>query len=300
MFRIAFHPDYILDLPKGHRFPMEKYELLPQQLLLEGTVEESQFFAPGPCPDQWLKHCHEPNYLNKLRSLSLNPKEVRKSGFPQSRALMDREWMIMEGSRKGVDYALKDGIAFNIAGGTHHAGPSRAEGFCLLNDLAIAACYGIHGLDMKQVLIIDLDVHQGDGTAEIFKNEKRVYTFSMHGKNNFPLKKQQSDWDLALEDGTGDELYLNLLSDALEKLFNTVQPELICFQSGVDVLGTDKLGRMNLSLEGCKTRDRMVLENAKQRNIPLIAAMGGGYSPHIKDIIEAHANTYRLAAEIYS
>jgi len=196
-------------------------------------------------------------------------------------------------------YALQNGISMNIAGGTHHAFTNRGGGFCLLNDIAIAANFLLHEKLAKQVLVVDLDVHQGDGTAQIFRRESRVFTFSMHGANNYPLQKENSDLDIGLPDFTDDHHYLQELEIHLPWLIDKVQPDFIFYQSGVDILNTDKLGKLSVTRQGCKQRDRIVLKTAYQHKIPLVASMGGGYSENFKDIIEAHANTFRLAQEIF-
>ncbi len=192
-----------------------------------------------------------------------------------------------------AELALKYGAAMNIAGGTHHAYSNRGEGFCLLNDQAIAANWLLKEKLVDRILIIDLDVHQGNGTAELFQDSKNVYTFSMHGKNNYPLKKERSTRDVELPDGTTDQQYLDTLDRQLESILNEFEPNFIFYQSGVDVLATDKLGRLSMSLDGCKLRDETVFNCAKQLQIPIVCSMGGGYSPNIKDILEAHANTFR-------
>lgn len=299
MLKIAFHPIYKHPLPEGHRFPMEKYELLPQQLLYEGTCTKENFFEPEFVNDKYILAVHNANYFERLKNLQLDKKEIRKSGFPLSQVLVDREQIIADGTVKGVHYAMENGIAMNIAGGTHHAYSNRAEAFCLLNDQAIAARYLINKNLAKKILIVDLDVHQGNGTAEIFQNDDSVFTFSMHGKSNYPFKKETSDLDIALEDHTGDKKYLETLKETLPKLIEAQQPDFIFYLSGVDILASDKLGRLGCTVEGCKERDRFVLQTCHDLGIPVQCSMGGGYSKDIKVIIEAHANTYRLAQEIY-
>jgi acetoin utilization deacetylase AcuC-like enzyme len=242
---------------------------------------------------------HDAAYLKKLETLSLSRQEERKTGFPLDQKLVDREWMIMEGTLRCAWFALESGIAMNIAGGTHHAYTDRGEGFCLLNDNAIAANALLQEQKAKKILIVDLDVHQGNGTAQIFANENRVFTFSMHGEKNYPLHKEKSDLDIGLPDGIGDNAYLQLLHENLARLLDEVQPDFMFFQCGVDILSTDKLGRLGISKEGCKARDRIVLQSAKTNRIPLVCSMGGGYSEKIADIVDAHANTFRLAQEIY-
>jgi len=299
MLKVAWSPSYVLPLPPNHRFPMSKYEVLPQQLIYEGTIKEANIFAPEPLAEQWIVTTHTADYWHQLSSLLLSPQEVRRTGFPLTSELVHREITIMNGTLQCAEYALQHGVAMNIAGGTHHAFTNRGEGFCLLNDIAIAANYLLEKKLADRILVVDLDVHQGNGTAQIFRHEPRVFTFSMHGANNYPLVKEQSDLDIGLPDGTDDSFYLKTLDANLKNLMDKVQPDFIFFQSGVDILDTDKLGKLSVSRQGCKQRDRLVLETAKQNRVPIVASMGGGYSENFRDIIEAHANTYRLAQEIF-
>ena len=299
MIPVAFDPIYILPLPENHRFPMEKYELLHRQLIHEGTCEPEDFFSPTKIDNDSVTAIHQKVYVERLKGLKLNKAEIRKIGFPISQQLIDREFIIAGGTLSGSLKALEYGIAFNIAGGTHHAFSSHGEAFCLLNDQAIAAQYLLEKELAKKILIIDLDVHQGNGTAEIFQKEDRVFTFSMHGKKNYPFKKEQSDLDIALEDKTNDKIYIEILREALPKLLKSVKPDFIFYLSGVDVLESDRLGRLSISIKGCEARDQMVLKCCHDENIPVQCSMGGGYSKDIKLIIEAHANTYRVAQKIY-
>ena len=298
--KIAYAPVYKYALPKGHRFPMEKYHLLCEQLLYEGTIDSNQLFSPKPLREEILLWTHTPTYWNQLKQGNLSRKEIRNIGFPFSPQLVQRGLRISQGTIDCATYALNDGIALNIAGGTHHAFSDHGEGFCLLNDIAIAANYLLRSKQVNQILIVDLDVHQGNGTAQIFQNRPEVFTFSMHGQNNYPLRKAKSDLDIGLRDGTEDALYLKILASTLDQLINTIYPNIIFYLSGVDVLETDKLGRLNLSRYGCKVRDQAVLESAKKYEIPIAVSMGGGYSSQLSDIIEAHANTYRVARSIYT
>ena len=298
MLKIAFDKKYVLPLPEGHRFPMLKYELIPDQLLYEGLVSKEQFFSPKKIKENWVEKAHDRKYIQKLNSLTLTKSEIRKTGFPLTKELVDREYMITEGSRKCVDYAIEFGAAANIAGGTHHAFRDRGEGFCLFNDVAVASYYAIEKFQMNQILVIDLDVHQGNGTASIFKEENRVYTFSMHGKKNYPFKKETSDLDIELDDGVKDGEYLKTLEHTIKKLDNTLEPNLIFYISGVDILSTDKLGRLKVSRDGCKKRDEMIYEFAQKKNIPIVTSMGGGYSEKIYDIVEAHCNTYKCMLQL--
>ncbi|RAJ18096.1 histone deacetylase family protein [Olleya aquimaris] len=300
MLKIAYHPIYCHPLPEGHRFPMLKYELLPEQLIHEGTCTKNNFFEPVRMLDEApILAVHDPEYFYDLLNITLNQRAARKIGFPLSEVLIEREITIADGTIKASEIALQQGIAMNIAGGTHHAYTNRGEAFCMLNDQAIGARFLQKKKLAKQILIVDLDVHQGNGTAQIFKNDTSVFTFSMHGKHNYPFKKEESDLDIELENNIGDDEYLSILRKTLPKLINQIQPDFIYYLCGVDVIVTDKLGKLGLTISGCKARDEYVLETCKNNNIPVMCSMGGGYSPDIKTIVEAHANTFRLAQDIY-
>lgn len=300
MLSIAYDPIYQLPLPEGHRFPMEKYDLLPKQLIHEGTCTEEDFFVPKKIAFSALERVHTPLYLENLLKGKLNSKEIRKIGFPLSKTLIEREQIIAGGTVEGALKALKNGIAMNIAGGTHHAFSDHGEAFCLLNDQAIAAQYLLDHTPVQRVLIIDLDVHQGNGTAEIFKYNPQVFTFSIHGAKNYPFHKETSDLDIALEDHTPDQVYLDQVKLHVPLLIEEFQPDFIFYLCGVDVVATDKLGRLGMSINGCKTRDQLVLSLCKEKNIPVQCSMGGGYSKDIKVILEAHSNTFRVAQHIYN
>ncbi len=299
MFKIAYSDNYYFPLPTGHKFPIQKYDLLPRQLLYEGTIEEKQLFKPDLCDVKYLQAVHAPEYVANFMQLNLSPREQRITGFLHNKELVERELTLVEGTRKCALYALEDGISFNIAGGTHHAYSNKGEGFCMLNDQAVAAQALIDDQKVERVLIVDLDVHQGQGTAEIFSDSKNVFTFSMHGKNNYPLRKERSFRDVELDDNCNGLTYLTVLEKQLMELKQLVQPEFIFFQSGVDVLKSDKLGRLALSIDECKERDLMVLSFCKEFHIPVVCTMGGGYSPDIKTVVEAHANTYRVASQLF-
>jgi acetoin utilization deacetylase AcuC-like enzyme len=208
MLKIAYSPIYQHSLPEGHRFPMLKYELIPEQLLYEGTCNPENFFSPHPVDEKWILRTHTEKYWEDLKNLSLDPKMIRKIGFPLSEQLVLRETIITQGTIDCSVYAQKFGVSMNVAGGTHHAYTDKGEGFCLLNDVAIASNYLLDNGLATKILVIDLDVHQGNGTAEIFQNEPRVFTFSMHGKENYPLHKEHSDLDIALKTFTKDDEYL--------------------------------------------------------------------------------------------
>lgn len=299
MLKIAYSPIYHHPLPEGHRFPMAKYSLLPKQLLYEGTCLPGNFFEPKPLPENQVLRTHSSDYWLKLKNQNLSRTEERKTGFPISEALVKRELIICQGTIDNALFALKHGVSMNIAGGTHHAFKDRGEGFCLLNDSAIASDYLLDNHLASKILIVDLDVHQGNGTAKIFEKEARVFTFSMHGGHNYPLHKENSNLDVALQDGIGDDDYLKLLLHHFPKVLHDFQPDFVFYQSGVDILSTDKLGRLGLSMEGCKTRDKIILETCKNLQLPIAVNMGGGYSYKISEIVDAHANTFRLAQEIW-
>jgi len=299
MLKIAFDPIYAHPLPEGHRFPMLKYELIPAQLLHEGLISADNLFSPQPLDEQTILWTHDENYWQQLRDLTLPAKEQRRIGFPLNAQLVEREIRIAKGTIDGCHFAMDNGVAFNVAGGTHHAGTNWGEGFCMLNDQAIAANYLLHNNLAKSILIIDLDVHQGNGTAQIFENEPRVFTFSMHGANNFPARKERSDLDIPLPDGVSDDEFLSIVKQQVPRLIAQQKPDFVFYLAGVDVLESDKLGKLALSKEACKERDRLVLEQCKQAGIPVQVSMGGGYSPQIKDIVDAHCNTYRVALDLY-
>lgn len=299
MLKIAFDPIYAHPLPAGHRFPMLKYELIPQQLMHEGLITAENLFSPDPLDEETILLTHENGYWERLRNLKLSAQEERRTGFLLTAKLVEREIRIAKGTIDGCMFAREFGVAFNVAGGTHHAGTNWGEGFCLLNDQAIAANYLLHYQLYHRILIIDLDVHQGNGTAQIFRQKQKVFTFSMHAETNFPFRKEPSDLDVGLKDGTNDEEYLSQLNKNLPETLNRFKPDFIFYLAGVDVLATDKLGKLALTKDGCKERDFIVLEHAKALGLPVQVSMGGGYSPEIKDIVEAHCNTYKVANELY-
>ena len=299
ILKIAYNPIYAHPLPEGHRFPMLKYELIPAQLLHEGSITNDNIFSPAVCPDEIILWTHDKAYLERLHHQTLSAKEQRHIGFPQSPALTQRELMIAQGTIDCCHFAMQNGVAMNVAGGTHHAFADRGEGFCMLNDMAIAANYLLHKNLAQQILIIDLDVHQGNGTAKLFENEKRVFTFSMHGEHNYPFHKEKSDLDMPLKDGIDDDAYLGLLKGILPKLITEIKPDFAFYLSGADILATDRYGKLKVSMDGCRQRDEFVFTTLKQHHIPCAVSMGGGYSADVKIITEAHCNTFRTALEVF-
>jgi acetoin utilization deacetylase AcuC-like enzyme len=299
MIKIAYCDLYAHPLPSGHRFPMLKYELIPLQLLHIGLISNSNLFCPEPVAETVIQETHELNYWKSLKELTLGLKEQRRIGFPLTAQLLERELRIVQGTIDGSVYALAHGIAFNVAGGTHHAGRNWGEGFCLLNDQAIAANYLLNNNLATRILIIDLDVHQGNGTAEIFSNEPNVFTFSMHGDKNFPFRKEQSDLDIALPNDMDGFNYLMRLKQILPEVIKSFQPDFVFYLAGVDVLATDKLGKLKLSKSDVVERDTIVFSTCKAHNLPVQVSMGGGYSTEIKDIVDAHCNTFKVGFDIF-
>lgn len=296
--RVAFAPIYRYDLPAGHRFPMEKYELLPMQLIREGVLEEADFFLPSRLTEEDLMLTHTSAYWDKLEHQHLSAREIRAIGFPMTSLLVERGRYIARGTYDCAQYAESEGISLNIAGGTHHAYADRGEGFCVFNDIAIAARMLLHEGRCKKIMVVDLDVHQGNGTAHIFREESRVFTFSMHGLKNYPLRKEHSDLDIGLPDHTTDLEYLRELEHHLPRIVNQFKPDLVFYQAGVDVLKEDKLGRLDLSLEGCMMRDHFVLSLCYTLGIPVVVTMGGGYPLRLTTLITAHTNTYKVARSL--
>ena len=299
MFTIAYHSIYAHPLPENHRFPMLIYELIPGQLLHEGVITKGNLFAPEPLAEDIILQTHTSDYWQRMKAGKLTEKEMRAIGFPQSLQLVEREMIISKGTIDCAINALRYGVSLNVAGGTHHAFADRGEGFCLLNDFAIASHYLLNKKLVKKILIADLDVHQGNGTASIFEDDNRVFTFSMHGQHNYPFHKEKSDLDIGLPDDTKGEQYLHILKETLPRLIEKEKPDFMCFVAGVDVLATDKFGKLKLSIEDCKQRDEIVFTNCRKHDIPVAVAMGGGYSPDVRTIVEAHCNTFKLAKEMF-
>ncbi len=278
---------------------MEKYDLLPEQLLYEGTLIKDDFFHPEPLSEAQILRTHTEEYWLKLKHGNLTSSEIRATGFPFHESLVNRGRHIANGTLQCMYHAMRDGVSLNIAGGTHHSFADRGEGFCIFNDIAIATNELLYEGLVRKVLIVDLDVHQGNGTAKIFEGDDRAFTFSMHCQHNYPLRKEQSDLDIGLPDRTDDKVYLQTLQSVLPGLLDSTMPDVVFYLSGVDVIASDKLGRLELTIEGCRMRDEYVLKQCKIREIPVAVSMGGGYSSRLADIIEAHANTFRVARELY-
>ena len=299
MIKIAYSDRFVLDLPEEHKFPMIKYELIKEQLLYEGTITEDNLFDPGLIDEEIVRLTHDATYLQRVKSQALTKHEIRRIGFPMTEKLYKRSLSSSCGTLYAVKNALRYGIGFNTAGGTHHAFKAKGEGFCILNDIAISSNWLLNTNEVQKILVVDLDVHQGNGTASIFENNSKVFTFSMHGADNYPLKKEKSDLDIGLKAYTEDETYLGYLKHHLPRLIESEKPDFIFYQAGVDIIESDALGKLNVSRQGCKQRDEIVLEACYNNGIPVAVSMGGGYSPRVADIVDAHCNTYRSAFQIY-
>lgn len=299
MLKVAFSPIFLYQVPEKHRFPMQKYRLIPERLIEEGTLNEANFFAPKKLSEEEILTTHTAEYWEKLKTQTLSRKEARAIGFEMTPELVERGRYIAHATYECALYAKQYGVSLNVAGGTHHSFANHGEGFCVFNDVCIASNLLLNRGEAQRILIVDLDVHQGNGNASIMADEPRVFVFSMHGEKNYPFRKQVSDLDIELPNDTDDESYLSELRAALPKIIAEHKPDLIFYQSAVDVLATDKLGKLSLTPEGCKQRDDFVLRQARDNNIPIAVVMGGGYSEDVEEVVEAHCNTFRLAKQLF-
>lgn len=295
----VYHPGYVTPLPEGYRFPMAKFGRLYQYLLAQSLATGSQFHAPpGPAPRRWLQLVHETAYIDAFCSGSLEPRAMRRIGLPWSEALVRRARIAVAGTVLTARLALAHGLACNTAGGTHHAFAGFGAGYCIFNDLAVTArLLQREGL-VRRVLIVDLDVHQGDGTASIFAGDPDVYTLSVHCESNFPLRKQRSDHDLALPAATGDRAYLAHLERILPGVFDAARPDLVLYDAGVDPHANDRLGKLELTDAGLWRRDRTVLAACAERGVPVACVIGGGYDRHdLDELTRRHALLHLAATE---
>ena len=293
---LVYHPAYSAPLPSSHRFPMAKFRLLHQLLREQGLARADQFVEPLPAPRRWLELVHERSYHHAFARGELTASEQRRIGLPATTPLVQRTWLAVGGTVLTARLALQHGLACHLAGGTHHAYPDHGSGFCIFNDCAVAARVLLAEGLVQQLMVIDLDVHQGDATAAIFAEEPRVFTFSAHCQSNFPLRKQSSDVDLPLDDGLEDDDYLVAIGDLIPNLLDQVKPDLVLYNAGVDPHRHDRLGRLNLSNGGLLNRDRLVLDACLRRSIPVATVIGGGYDD-LKPLVERHALVFRSAAE---
>jgi acetoin utilization deacetylase AcuC-like enzyme len=297
---ITYHPDYVVPLPVGHRFPMPKFKLLHDLLIADGVARADQFHQPAPPPRDWMELVHTADYVTAYCEGTLNPQAQRRIGLPWSPALVTRTCTALGGTILAAQLALKCGLACNTAGGTHHAFPSYGSGFCIFNDLAIAARV-VQNLGLAQrILIVDLDVHQGDGTAFIFQNDSSVFTFSMHCAINFPSTKQKSDLDVPLAAGMEDDDYLQTLAKYLPNLLTQVRPDLVLYDAGVDPHGGDRLGKLALTDRGLYRRDMQVLTTCVAQGYPVACVIGGGYAEDMAALVYRHSLLHRAASEVYT
>lgn len=278
---------------------MLKYELIPEQLLYEGSITPDAIYAPPTLDEDIILRTHSADYWSRMKRLELTGREMRAIGFPLSPGLVEREIRICAGTLWCARQSEKTGVALNVAGGTHHAFADRGEGFCLLNDFAVAANQILHENPAERILICDLDVHQGNGTAALLKGEPRAFTFSMHGAHNYPFRKEESDLDIGLPDGTDGPAYLRILAENLPRIIDGFRPTRLFYLSGVDVIDTDKYGKLKLTIAECRARDEYVFLLAQKHSLPCAVAMGGGYSADVRRIVDAHCNTFRAARELY-
>ena len=290
---------YVIELPANHMFPIQKYRLIREQLVADGTLGSDDLLEPTQVVPTDVRLVHTDEYWEQLTTGALATSAIRRLGLPWSEALVRRSRASVQGTLTAARIAIRDGVAINLAGGTHHAFPDRGEGFCVLNDIAIAIRCLQRDAWMQRMAVIDCDVHQGNGTAAIFASEPDVYTFSLHGANNFPLIKVPGSLDIGLPDGTGDEEYLGVLEATLPKILTEFRPGLVFYLAGVDPHERDRLGRLRLTHEGLRGRDELVLQACRDAGIPVAITLGGGYGQDIQDTVEAHCNTVRAACAVF-
>jgi acetoin utilization deacetylase AcuC-like enzyme len=295
----VFYSDlFVLPLPDGHRFPMKKYSMLRERVESAGICAPGELRLPHAVTDEEILRAHDPDYLEKVATGTLTRQEVRRIGFPWSERMVERSRRASGGTVGACRIALEEGLATNLAGGTHHAFADRGEGFCVLNDSAIAArALRTEGLATR-VAVIDTDVHQGNGTASILHGDPHVFTFSIHGAKNYPFHKEESDLDVPLPDGTDDDAFLASLSEGLDRVLDLSDWDLAIFLAGADPFEGDKLGRLAVTKEGLAERDRMVLEACRGRDIPVAVTMAGGYAKNVEDTVDLHFQTVQRAAAI--
>lgn len=293
----AYYCDqFVLPLPDGHRFPMKKYAMVREQAVATGILCNEDLDVPDAATDEQLLHVHTEEYIRRVVDGQLTDKEIRRLGFPWSPALVQRSRRSVGGTISACRSALEEGISVNLAGGTHHAFPEFGAGFCVFNDVAAAARTIQRENLAEKILIVDCDVHQGDGTAYIFSGDTSVFTFSIHGKRNFPFHKQASDLDIELDDGADDAAYQNTLEMGLQAVFGAFVPDLVIYLAGADPFTGDRLGRLSLTKAGLLARDHYVLGMCRDRRLPVAVVMAGGYARDIQDIVDIHLQTIAVAA----
>ena len=299
MLPIVNHPDYVAQIGDDHRFPIKKFGALFDLLKKDNILNKENLYIPKPAQYLDLTKAHQPEYIQKIDNLSLSKEEERKLGFPMVPSVKRRSYMATGGTVLSAELALRYKLACNTAGGSHHAFSDSGNGYCVFNDVAVAAYNLLNKHSVKKILIYDLDVHQGDGTAKIFENNDQVYTFSAHSKKNYPLVKQKSDKDIELEDDITDEEYLNTVSKSLE-IVNKMNFDFVFYVAGVDIHKDDKLGKLNITTEGIKKREKMVINNFYKNKIPLCGVLGGGYNKDFNHLVYLHSILHRTCHEILS
>ncbi|MEW5978070.1 MAG: histone deacetylase [Acidobacteriota bacterium] len=298
--RVSYSPNYFVSLPAGHRFPMAKFPLLHGILLREGIISRWDVVEPQETGWGDLRRVHEEQYLTRLAGGTLTVSAIRRLGLPWSAALVRRSRLAVQGTVNAAFMALEDGIAGNLAGGTHHAFGGHGEGFCVLNDVAVAIQVLKSSGWIRRCLVVDLDVHQGNGTAHIFRQDPSVFTFSMHGERNYPFRKVPSSLDVALPDETSDHGYLRLLEAYLPEITLRANPDLVFYLAGIDPVQGDRFGRLALTREGIRKREEIVLRFFSRKAIPLAIVISGGYAKTPEETADLHATVYREAARIYA
>ena len=297
--QVFYTPRYYADIGDGHIFPIRKFELVRDRLLAGGTLHPGELIEPERATVEEALLVHTDDYVSRLCNGALTPKELRRLGLPWSKSLVRRSFYATGGTIAAARTALVDGYGSNLAGGTHHSFADRGEGFCVLNDVAVAIrVLRKEGL-IRRAAIVDCDVHQGNGTATIFADDEDTFTFSIHGANNYPLFKARSNLDVELPDGTTDEEYLNVLNQDLPSVFDVADPEIVFYLAGADPYVDDKLGRLALTIDGLRRRDACVLRECYEREIPVVTVMSGGYAKDIDDTVEIHCNTIRTVKEVF-
>lgn len=296
--RVSYCDGYAVPLPDGHAFPMGKFPALRRILERDGVLCPANVVEPKEASWGDLALVHTETYLHKLRTGAFDRPEIRRLGLPWSEALVRRSRLAVRGTVNAAWMALEDGVAANLAGGTHHAFPDHGEGFCVLNDIGVAVRTLRRGAWIQRALIIDLDVHQGNGTAAVFADDPETFTFSMHGENNYPFRKTPSDLDVGLPDGADDEAYLTALQEALPRVFDRARPDLILYLGGVDVVEGDRFGRLALTRDGVEARDRIVIDMARAEKVPLTLLLSGGYAATPEETAELHAIAHQAAASV--
>ena len=299
MLPIVYHPDYVAPLPPGHRFPMAKFGKVYEWLVRDGIAGLDQFYLPERAPEAWLQLAHAPAYITAYSEGTLDERAMRRIGFPWSPALVNRTCTAVGGTVLTAALALQHGLACSTAGGTHHAFYDFGSGFCIFNDLVIAARHLLRQSQVRRVLIIDLDVHQGDGTAALCGAEPQIFTFSMHCGDNFPFRKQQSDLDVELPVGADDKEYLRTLTALLPDLLSEVRPDFIFYDAGVDPHVEDALGKLALTDQGLYQRDTYVLDRCLAQGIPVATVIGGGYQKDLDRLARRHCTVHRVASDLF-